>query len=129
MVLSQAGGVREYGIADALIPLPLLCMRPILAVLSKCARGDVSRWLLLVEIQNRVRAKKCADAGPPSLPSLSQSPRFFAKTSLTLVTTFLRAPAEKKFMEAPMSMYRVELLGRTIMAYQGKQLECSGSFS
>lgn len=33
VVLSQAGGVREYGMAEALMPLPLLCRRPIVEVL------------------------------------------------------------------------------------------------
>ena len=36
MIFNQAGGVRLYGIADAEMPFPLLCRRPIATVAVFC---------------------------------------------------------------------------------------------
>ena len=47
--MSQAGGFREYGMALADMPLPLLCMRPIFAKLfgKTVAMSDDQRGILV----------------------------------------------------------------------------------
>lgn len=64
MVLSQAGGVREYGIAEAEIPLPLLWRRPIFAVFEMDgmdARANGFWWRLkfvVVDVPRNHRGRR-----------------------------------------------------------------------